>query len=56
MLVGHLLEALYRAVIGVKWDMMDLIGRAIEQATIQLAVNTWLRKGGEEKFLLRVTW
>jgi hypothetical protein len=41
---------------GGKWDMTDLTGGVGEQAAIQLAMNMWLRKRGDEKFLLRGTW
>jgi hypothetical protein len=33
-----------------EWDMTDLIGGAGERAVNQLAMSTWSRKRGDEKF------
>jgi hypothetical protein len=52
MLVGLFWKPYIWQAAGGEWDMMDLTGRMEEQATIQLATSTWLRKRGNEKFLL----
>jgi hypothetical protein len=35
--------------VGGKWDVTNLIGRAEEQAAIQLVTSMWLRKRGDKK-------
>lgn len=37
--------------VGGEWDVTDLIGKAGEPAAIQSGMETWLRKGSDEKFL-----
>jgi hypothetical protein len=50
-LVGCVWKPFFEQAAGGEWDMMDLIGKAGEQAAIQLGMNTWLSKSSDEKFL-----
>jgi hypothetical protein len=56
MLVGCFWKPYIGQAVDSKWDMADLIGGAGEWAAIQLAMSMWLRKRGDEKFILRGTW
>jgi hypothetical protein len=49
-MVGHFWKPYTEQAVGDKWDVLNLIGGAEDQAAIQLVMNTQLRKRGDEKF------